>query len=147
MWIREPNCFGMNMLRSQHFPLGMLHGWGTASGRDHGIFRCLRLQGMTPAQRLQAAQTKLLCAICLGSKCRLRSRLLYTMLQFNPSGQESRNPRRPTPIHAPPPHHVAEAITHAHVDTHYDQIILATAIILVQDDVGNYVPGRALLNS
>ncbi|XP_044249355.1 uncharacterized protein [Drosophila takahashii] len=75
------------------------------------------------------------------------SRLQHTMLHFDPSGQESRRPRRSSPPNAPPQHHVAEAVTHAHVDTHHDQVILATAIILVQDAVGNYVPGRALLDS
>jgi len=54
------------------------------------------------------------------------------MLHFDPSGQKSRNP---SPIHEPPQHHVVEAVTHALVDTHHDRIILATAIILVQDAV------------
>ncbi|XP_044312490.1 uncharacterized protein LOC123037080 [Drosophila rhopaloa] len=128
------------------------------SGRDHRIFRCSRLQNMSPAQRLEAVRTKSLCTNCLGkahhpsncpssNRCRICSRLHHTMLHFDPSGQESRSPRRPSPTNAPPQHHVAEAVAHAHVDTHHDQIILATAIILVQDAVGNYVPGRALLDS
>jgi len=50
---------------------------------------------------------------------------------FRPVSTGIKNARRQSPIHAPPEHYVAEAVTHSHVNNHHDQIILATAIILV----------------
>ncbi|XP_037930335.1 uncharacterized protein LOC119665091, partial [Teleopsis dalmanni] len=126
------------------------------SSHEHLVQKCPRFKSMEVNQRFEKAKCLKLCINCLSPrhrvanctssfKCRICAKSHHTLLhQPNSNDQvsDSLNTTRQTLL---PNNNVA---SHSHLDmSSNEQIILATALVLVKDSVGGYQVGRALLDS
>ncbi|XP_037805276.1 uncharacterized protein LOC119599551 [Lucilia sericata] len=128
------------------------------SKSDHSISRCSRFKDMDVSQRYENAKRLSLCLNCLSKghqvsscsstfKCKFCSRSHHSLLhRSQPASRPS------SPAAEPTTSHVALNESSASVHTHMEksspeQVLLATAMVLVRDSTGRYQLGRALLDS
>ncbi|XP_037824731.1 uncharacterized protein LOC119612914 [Lucilia sericata] len=109
------------------------------SKSDHSISRCSRFKDMDVSQRYENAKRLSLCLNCLSKGH-----------QFAHRSQPASRPS--SPAAEPTTSHVALNESSASVHTHMEksspeQVLLATAMVLVRDSTGRYQLGRALLDS
>ncbi|XP_061400515.1 uncharacterized protein LOC133336248 [Musca vetustissima] len=122
------------------------------SKSDHTISRCTRFKEMNVSERFENVKRLGLCLNCLSKghhvnscsssfKCKTCSRSHHSMLHRCQSAPRPSSPASVTLNENP-------ASVHTHVEkASPEQILLATAIILVRDSTGCYQLGRALLDS
>ncbi|XP_054083385.1 uncharacterized protein LOC128920327 [Zeugodacus cucurbitae] len=116
------------------------------SSNIHKIHNCDRFKALSVSQRFDHVKQLGLCINCLAKghqlsncpsthKCKICFRHHHTLLhrQITPDSSNS----------------TSTSAVHTHMDnsSSLDNIILATAEVLVRDATGNYRPGRALLDS
>ncbi|XP_065365522.1 uncharacterized protein LOC135958548 [Calliphora vicina] len=125
---------------------------------DHTITRCPRFKDMDVGQRFENVKRLGLCLNCLSKghqvnscsstfKCKSCSRLHHSLLHRSQSAS-----RPSSPTAEPSTSRAALNDSHASVHTHMEksspeQVLLATAMVLVRDATGHYQFGRALLDS
>lgn len=131
---------------------------------DHYVANCNQFRGMDVSKRFDKVKQLRLCMNCLSSKhqvaqctsnfkCRSCSKSHHSLLhrqqvqshspptqQFDSSVQQQQPSLAPTAQ--------SYGISHSHFQkSSFEQVILATAIVLVRGADGTYHPGRALLDS
>ncbi|XP_036347133.1 uncharacterized protein LOC118756475 [Rhagoletis pomonella] len=133
------------------------------SSGSHKIFNCDRFKSLTVIQRFEQVKRIGLCINCLTrghqlsscpslQRCKICSRqhhsLLHRATSSSPESSNSLN-QSPQPLSTPGLSATSSrATTHTHLKhSSFDQVILATAIVLVRDASGIYRQGRALLDS
>ncbi|XP_036346961.1 uncharacterized protein LOC118756298 [Rhagoletis pomonella] len=119
------------------------------SSTNHKISNCDRFKSYNIIQRFDQAKKMGLCINCLSKghqmaqcpsthRCKVCSKQHHSLLhRGSTSAQQTTNP---------PPSREAAVHTHMH-NSSSDNVILATAMILVRDSSGDYRLGKALLDS
>ncbi|XP_036347065.1 uncharacterized protein LOC118756406 [Rhagoletis pomonella] len=119
------------------------------SSTNHKISNCDRFKSYNITQRFDQAKKMGLCINCLSKghqmaqcpsthRCKVCSKQHHSLLhRGSTSAQQTTNP---------PPSREAAVHTHMH-NSSSDNVILATAMILVRDSSGDYRLGKALLDS
>lgn len=132
----------------------------------HTVCKCPRFNSMDVAERFETAKRLALCINCLSKnhkvstcssiyKCRICSQGHHTLLHRPHSGTLSTSPSSSSPQQyatssspSTPLTYTNTASVHTHCgNSSAGQVILATALILVQNASGEYQLGRALLDS
>ncbi|XP_037952450.1 uncharacterized protein LOC119682944 [Teleopsis dalmanni] len=128
------------------------------SSNEHLIQNCHRFKALEVVQRFEKVKSLKLCINCLSPrhhvvnctstfKCKVCAKPHHTLLHHSqlPTNIKSAGSSRRTEHAAMPNDNVA---SHSHLNmSSAEQIILATALVLVKDSSGSYQVGRALLDS
>lgn len=131
---------------------------------DHFVANCNQFKGMDTSQRFEKVKQLRLCVNCLSNKhqvaqctsnfkCRTCSKSHHTLLhrqqvqsQSAYTQQVGSLAQQPQVSSAPVAQSYAISRSHCHKSS-FEQVILATAIVLVRGANGTYHHGRALLDS
>lgn len=132
-------------------------------GLAHTIYKCTQFNGLTVQGRIKRITELKLCKICLrkheNKKCNARfcfkcakphNTLLHLSSDRNNFMRENKSMEQDSTANITTVSEIAEASTsiNAHVAAiPDDRILLSTAIVLLRDEQGHFVPGRVLLDS
>ena len=126
------------------------------SSNDHVIIHCPQFKKMDVSQRFELVKKLNLCLNCLSKshlqsncpskfRCRFCSKRHHTLLHRK---NDNQNFSIGTNLSVDATDFTPNAVVHTHMkNSTFNQIILATAVVLVRDAFGSYKIGRALLDS
>ncbi|XP_053968859.1 uncharacterized protein LOC128870282 [Anastrepha ludens] len=129
------------------------------SNSDHLIGSCSRFKQLEIADRFKEVKRLGLCLNCLSNKhqlahcssafrCKHCARSHHSLLHRAPTSNKMQSVSLSTSSLEQPTQPVSTAATHTHQEkSPQDQVILATAVVLIRDASGCFQFGRALLDS
>ncbi|XP_043502762.1 uncharacterized protein LOC122524512 [Polistes fuscatus] len=107
---------------------------------NHKTFKCSRLLALSPKERFDLIRQKKLCLKCFGKA--------HTVNHCSWGECKTCNKGHNTLLHFSEPHSAqAQINSNLHTSNISNQVILATALVRIEDKIGNFHTCRALLDS